>query len=317
MVKQSQEPSDTEKSVDDRLDQLEATYFNAEKTGADPTNSGPEKIDAVDKAQAIENDIAQQGALAAQSCADELGELLHTKFIQLLAEKVRDNKGQLSASDIVDMGDEFRKEIVNIKDAFVKAVESYAMARQKKYTSQTRSNLFHRLLVRNFERQFTDEKTLEKRPDMLSRRMLPGFFNMMMLMFGKPKLAEYEKRMTKLIERLQRDREGEIEWEDIYNAPEARKISLRAEVEIAQYFRDVDKRLSWMVAMVNSNLIPPPDNRTGTAWVFNEEAAKNMLGGLFSDLRLAMNDQNSREAFAKQMGLDVVENLDTVVERFS
>lgn len=317
MVKQSQESSDMGKTADDRLDKLEAAYFNTEKTEEDALKADSSEIDAMEKVQELEDKVAEKGALAAQACADKLGELLHAKFVQLLTEKVRDNKGQLTAADIVEMGDNFRTELTSIKASFLDAVEGYTMAREKKYLSQTRSDFFHRLLVRTFERQFTDEKTLQNQPEMLSRRMLPGFFNMILVMFGKPKLAEYEQRVTALIERLQHDHGGEIEWEDIYNAPEARKISLRAKVEIAQYFEDFDKRLAWMVAMVNSNLIPPSDNRTGTAWVFNESAAENLLMGLFSDLRLAMNDEKSRETFASQMGPNVVKNLDAVIRRIS
>ncbi|MBU0539515.1 MAG: GreA/GreB family elongation factor, partial [Gammaproteobacteria bacterium] len=38
---------------------------------------------------------------------------------------------------------------------------------------------------------------------------------------------------------------SEIEWDDVYQSAEARKICLRAEVEMALHFKNIEKRLQW------------------------------------------------------------------------
>jgi hypothetical protein len=87
--------------------------------------------------------------------------------------------------------------------------------------------------VRKFEHHFRDERKLQADPSYLSRRMIPGFSNMLSLMFGKPQLASYEKRINAVIERLKHENRGELDWEMFYRSLEIKKLMLRAEIKIA------------------------------------------------------------------------------------
>ena len=68
--------------------------------------------------------------------------------------------------------------------------------------------------------------------------------------------------------------------------------------------------------MINSNLIPGDDIRTGAEWTFNDAAAAQLLTSLFVDVRAALKNPNARERFAATLGQEAVGSLDNVVQRF-
>ncbi|MEK9722805.1 MAG: hypothetical protein VW405_04885 [Rhodospirillaceae bacterium] len=180
-----------------------------------------------------------------------------------------------------------------------------------------RGQLFHRLMVKKFEHPFADEKTLQSQPELLSRRMLPGYMNMIHVMFGKARLDTYEERARRLIDRMREAAGGRLDWNDVYKAPEARKLTLLAEVDIARRFEDIDKRLEWMIAVINSNLIPADEHLTGTPWAFNRSAAEWMMTSLLANLRQTIKKDNTRRTIADRVGTDVLAVLDDVTARFA
>lgn len=327
MAKEPGSPSggdDSPSPEDARAEFWEATFFNADgkeiatqsvnETRKPSTPNRPAAPDAADPA--FRQRISREAFADVEKEADDLGEALHAKFMRLLTAKVEETNGHLTADDVREMGEEFKANLKDIKTAFLKAVESYTLARERQHVESARHDHFTRLLVRKFEHRFRDEKKLQDDPVFLSRRMIPGFGTMLSLMFGKPQLASYEKRINAVIERLKHENGGQMDWEQFYRSPEIKKITLRAEIEIAQNFRDVDKRMAWMVAMINSNLIPADERWMGTEWTFNEDAAINLLAALFSDLRAALRNEHARERISGTLGGEVMATLDKVAARF-
>lgn len=325
MTNDPQGPADTgntseEKSREDaRQDEWEEKSFGGggtEVTHDTATVNNPVSNQPTEELMLVQPQTltpAEQSAVQLQ--AEQLGEALYSKFMLLLNSKLKDTGGHLTANDVNDMGEEFRSALAGIENAFLNAVETYANARQSGRTEQPRTNLFQRLLVRSFEESFVDEKALQDEPSLLSRRMLPGFAIMLSMMFGDEKLEDYEMRTHSIIDKLGTGPDGEVDWEAFFNSPKARLLSLQAEIEVAQYFREFDKRMEWMLAMVNSNLIPPEEGRFGDPWVFNIEAARRLLAGFFENLKFTLDSQIARQSIVKRLGTDEVSTLDEVVRR--
>lgn len=321
-------------SEDSRADQWEAAFFSpdGEQIGRKstatsapaphdnrsevPTVNAP-SLPLADGDEALRARLQQEAQQSVEKHADDLGEALHEKFMHLLTAKVSETGGHLTAQDVKEMGAEFKSQMEDIKTAFLDAVESYTQARERSRIESARTNLFTRLMVRKFEHRFRDEKTLHDNPDFLSRRMIPGFSNMLSMMFGKPRLASYEKRARAVAERIRNEHGGQIDWDEFYNAPEVKKLALSAEIEIAKNFQQVDKRLQWMIAMLNSNLIPADDRWHGAEWTFSREAATKLLTSLFADLRAALKNPNARRRFSDSLGEETLTILDGVSARFS
>jgi hypothetical protein len=308
MAREPREPGGPDGRTDDRQNSWEETAFGAPPREHDvsPAESGHASGGIEDAVHAV-----------ARHHAEELGEALHAKFLQLLTDKVRGQDGQRSMDDVAEMSEAFRAEIETIEARFIEAVESITLSRTPSRKKNGRSQLFHRLMTRNFEDRFADESALRSEPDRLSRRILPGFFTMLSLMLGKPELDAYEKQMNQLVDRLGARHDGTVDWAEVYRSPEARNIALKAEIDIAKYFANADKRLTWMIALINSNLIPPPEYQTGEPWKFEMEAAEKLLAGLFSDVRTALSHAPSRQTFVQHIGADTVSTLDKVTERFN
>lgn len=332
MVKEPNGSSDAGKKADNGIEQLEASFFTADGQEVNRKSQSDDRLSTKNSPgvqdspwtgrspvedHGIEKRKSNRASASVKKHADDLGEALYDKFMGILSKKVADNNGQLTPSDIAEMGQEFRKELKNIEAAFLQAVESFTQAREETRVEQSRGQLFERLMVNNFESQFTSEHKLREKPDSLSRRMLPGFSSVLLMMFGKENLAAYERRVSEVIDTLRKEKGGEIEWDDVYQSAEARKICLRAEVEMALHFKNIEKRLQWMVAVINSNLIPAVHGHAGEAWVFNEAAARKLLTLLFRDLRMALSKDHARKILAERLGADQIAVLENVIGRFS
>jgi len=249
--------------------------------------------------------------------ADELSEAIHSKFMELLSDKVAEKDGHLTAQDLQEMSDDFRRNMDDIKTVFMEAVESFTRAQARSRDDSERKNVFARLMVQKFAHQLVDDRELKRHPERLSRRMLPGFMNALYTMVGTQKQVDFEKQTKAIIHTARTDGNGEVDWEDVYRTPGARMIMLGAEIEMAQHFSAADKRIEWLMAMINSNLIPGQAGLPGADWEMTREAAVRLLGDVFSDLRAALRDSRTREKIRSKLGYDMIVLLDDVATRFT
>ena len=257
-----------------------------------------------------------EATLSAHEHAEELGEALYAKFMHILKKQAKESAGPLNDADIEAMGRAFRAELEVIETAFVKAVEDYAEARQPAREQKSRTRHFHRLLVHNFEHRFADETELHEQPEKLSRRMLPGFFNTLQLMLGERRLARFEKDAQDVVDKLRDRNRGKLDWAEVYRSPGARRLCFQAEVEIAKHFTEMEKRLNWMVAVLNANLIPAEKGSRAGGWEVNRRNAALMLSALIRDLRAALSNRKARQSMENKMGPETVSLLHAITQRF-
>ena len=72
----------------------------------------------------------------------------------------------------------------------------------------------------------------------------------------------------------------------------------------------------WLLAMVNSNLIPLDDGLPGSDWKFTRAGANQVLRAIFSDLKTTFEDKTVRAKVVKKLGQDAMDILDSVADRF-
>lgn len=270
-----------------------------------------------DNSSALKKRLDAKAAESAEEKAEELSEAIYAKFMNLLSESIMEKGGNLTMDDVAEMGEAFNSQLGEIKETFLSAVESYTHAREENRVNTERGNVFHRVMSHSFEHNLVPEKQLKDAPENMSRRMLPGFYNAMSMMFGPPKLARYEEKTKLAVDRLLKESNGQIEWEEVYVTPEIRRISLRSQIDIARHFKNTEKRLDWLIAMVNSNMIPLEEGKRSSGWSFTRETAENLLTFLFKDLHAALQNQGTRQRFTAELGAETVTILDTVTKRFS
>ena len=249
----------------------------------------------------------------------ETSMMLHYAPDKVDMDKAEDFENSLSEieADIDAMGQEFRAQLVTIEAVFVKAVEDYARGQVQPREEKSRTNHFQRLLIHNFEHRFANETDLPEQSEKLSRRMLPGFFNMLQLMLGERRLAQFEKNAKDVVSKLRDKNSGTVDWSEVYRSPDARKLCIQAEIEIARHFTEMEKRLNWMVAILNAHLIPADKRTHSHGWVMNTRNAELMLSALLRDLRAALSNQKARAKMEDKLGQQTVTLLHTIAQRFS
>jgi len=200
-----------------------------------------------------------------------------------------------------------------IRTIFLDAVKSYANASQRSLNEEHRKNAFQRLMVHRFEHRLAPDGALDKTPDRLSRRMLPGFFSMLSLMIGQDNLVKCHRQADALVARFRAERGDSFDWAEVYASKEGRRIMLRAEILIARNFRDVEKRIDWLVAFINGNLIAIGRALPGAGWSFSEPAARDLLRDLFSGIRSTMVNKARRDALANSLNEKTFDQLRDLV----
>lgn len=250
---------------------------------------------------------------SAEDYAEDIADLIEQKFMGLLRQRLAQGDGSLNEDDLAEMSTEFRAQMGEIRTIFLDAVKSYANASQRSVNEEHRKNAFHRLMVHRFESRLAPDTALDKTPDRLSRRMLPGFFSMLSLMIGQENLAKCHREADALAARLRAEMGDKFDWAEVYASKEGRRIALRAEILMARNFRDVEKRIDWLIAFINGNLISIGSSRPGAGWSFSEAAARSLLRDLFAGIRATMVNKVRRDALANSLNESTINQLRDLV----
>lgn len=247
--------------------------------------------------------------------ADDLADMIHERFMHLLRDRLEETGGSLNEDDVEELSHEFRDQLSDVREVFLNAVSSHVQSEQRDREHNERQSTFERLMVHRFENRFAPEHVVAKDASKLSRRMLPGFFNALTLLLGPQKLSRYQEKSS-LVKNVLKEKLGdEFSWTKLYGSPHARKISLRAQIDIAQHFQNLDKRIAWLVALVNSNMIPTDDHRPSAGWLFTDSAARQLLKDMLTDLASAMSNKGARDALERELGADSVAAIKNVLQQ--
>ena len=247
--------------------------------------------------------------------ADDLADMIHERFMRLLNARLEQTGGSLNEDDVEELSHEFRDQLSDVREVFLNAVSSHVQSTQREREHNERQATFERLMVHRFENRFAPDHVVAKDNSKLSRRMLPGFFNALTLLLGPQKLNRYKEKSS-LVKNVLKDKLGDdYSWSKLYASPHARKISLRAQIDIAKHFENLDKRIAWLVALVNSNMIPTDDHRPAAGWSFTDSAARQLLKDLFADLAAAMGNKGAKDALERELGTDSVAAIRTVLKQ--
>ena len=138
---------------------------------------------------------------------------------------------------------------------FEQSFDVYVKARERAVWDQQRNYPFDRLMVKKFSNLFRDDGEIG--PDDLSRRMLPGFFVALGMMLGTEVVEKYQQKIRTIVDKVKAGGKSVFDWDDVYADEVAETVSLDAEVGIAGYFEDFDKRAEWFIDLINNHLTSP------------------------------------------------------------
>ncbi len=237
-----------------------------------------------------------------------LADTVVTALVDKLKAEAEARGGHLTSQDLEAMQADFNRQAEALSSVFEQSFEVYVKARERAVWDQQRNYPFDRLMVKKFSKLFRDGGEIG--PDDLSRRMLPGFFVALGMMLGTEVVEKYQEKCRGVVEKVQASGKSVFNWDDVYADEVAETISLDAEVAIAGYFEDFDKRAEWFIELINGHLTPPePSMGAAAGWELNHAGLKNFLGALLTDLRANLDTDNGKMRITKRFGADTCADL--------
>jgi hypothetical protein len=114
------------------------------------------------------------------------------------------------------------------------------------------------------------------------------------------------------------DNPGPIRWDQVAEHPKFHDLIDQALLAMTGYFTDLEKRVPWLVEVINSHLAPPPPEDGRTLWVMDGKKTLLMLGALYADLRSQMaSNQRSLERLYGPCAVQSLAALDKALSAYN
>jgi len=240
-------------------------------------------------------------------------------IIAHLAAAANAQGGTLTAADIEETGRQFiagkgAEFRLELRDHIHQSIVQH----ERELWDQTRKRPFDRMLVKRFSHLFPSENKLEKGTDMLSRRMLPGFFMAIEMMAG-PELFEQCQRACKGRVRARKEDKGDdFLWRDFYGDAEANELVNDMFAVIALHFSDFEKRSEWLLNLLNSHLAPAEDyafeGKAVSDWQMDEASLTRLLQALFSVFHQRFGTEDGRRRIVQRYGDRLCQSIEHILE---
>jgi hypothetical protein len=124
---------------------------------------------------------------------------------------------------------------------------------------------------------------------MLSRRVIPGLICAISAMLGQDRTDAYRRQAEDLVAAHLNPMTGDPLWSEVFADPEAQAMMIDINLAMIGHFMDFERRLGWLVAMVDAHTAPSHDVHDQD-WQFSERHAVAMLLAETQTLRTAMSD---------------------------
>lgn len=273
-----------------------------------PAAAPPQPAPAAKKRKRMSTDPQEQGRMVAESVVGG--------FVGALRGQAARRGGMLSVDDVEALSSSFERQAEVLADTFSRQLKGFAEARNKSHWTHERVNSLNRLVVKKFSHLLVDETEIGKKPDGLSRRILPGFFHALEMMIGKEHLDEFDANANRIVDKLRQRHGAEFSWDHAYAHRDAKALILDLLVAIAPHFEELDKRLEWLRELINSNMPPAKPTSGKPDWTLDQIGLVRLLDAVFADLRTALEDDLGRLRITKRHGFEVLEALLEAFETF-
>lgn len=253
-----------------------------------------------------------------ESCPIDMSHALIMEFVRALEEEAARHAGTLNVAALRALADTFleRHRSTAQPPKFCLSLHNALM------WDERRRHPFERLLVKRFAHLLPARSGDDGVHDgaVLSRRLIPGLMTAIVTMIGFDAYHQAEEMTRTLVDRERAAGALPVNWEHIAHAPEIELLMDRMLATVAGYFAQFDKRVQWLVSVVNSHLGPRPPEDGSMVWAMGERKAVALLSALYKDLRHRLRDDPAgleaevgRQGFAALLALHA--SLNTAEER--
>lgn len=223
-----------------------------------------------------------------EECPIDMSHALIMDFVRMLEDEAARQSGKLDLATLRSMADAFleRHRSTAAPPKFCLSLHNALM------WDERRRHPFERLLVKRFAHLLPARTGDDGVRDgaVLSRRLIPGLMTAIVTMIGFDAYHEAEELTRGLVDRQRAAGAMPVNWEHVAHEPEVELLMDRMLATVAGHFAQFDKRVQWLVSVVNSHLGPRPPEDGSVVWAMGERKAIALLSALYKDLRRRLRD---------------------------
>lgn len=257
-----------------------------------------------------------------RAMCERMTETVVDLFVDRLLEQMKEaGSGAVDRHQISELvrafkGDEQPKVLHRIQSI----AEEWLNAMERDHWGQLRKRPFDRLLVKRFAHLFPPAESLDDGPG-VSRRVLPGLFAAFEKLAGSEFIDQCRGAGRRLFQEYREEFGDDFDWAVFYVHPAATDLLDDLMVVIAWGFKDIDKRLDWMLETINSNLAPPEDyafeGNTVETWRLDRPGLITILHDLFIDFPEQLSNPELRRRFLQRYGEDACASVEAVLDNLA
>lgn len=228
-------------------------------------------------------------------------------FVDYLQQAIKSNSAlKLDAQELAFQSRQFKKEE---KERYLNRTQKIAEQWLDEVTleqrGEARKRAFERVLVKRFSHLFPPNKPL-KNKRAVSRRILPGLMLALEQLAGAEFVQQCRVAGRNILKNVREEKGADFKWSEFYNDPAINDLVDDLMAVVAWSFRDVERRVQWLMNLINLNLAPPEDyvfEGTGIEkWTLQRTGLIDLLSALFSDFRDKLAQEDSSRDMENRYG---------------
>lgn len=254
------------------------------------------------------NDHKPIRELGAPRCKVESHRLL-ALLLQKLEASAQQSNGAVSIDTI-------RQEIASLCTStasnFSKVYRDCLVLLSDEVWEEKRQNALGRLLINDIEAHLTSQVNPDINSDKIPRRAIPPMLNLMSTLVGEPLFQNCYEEARHLRTKLQAEQGKLAVWQEFFAHKEAQRIKTQLLVALSRRFTDFDKRVNWVVQVMNSQLdhqvtVKELDGRP--QWTLRPHHFYNMMDSLVAPMARFLSTEDGEAKMKEKFGVEGVEFL--------
>jgi hypothetical protein len=260
----------------------------------------------------MSDEVTKSIPLTAEDHGKELAKSIVSSFASALKKQAALSGGYLSKPDVDMLIAAYNQQIPKVAKKISKAVNSFSENSIRDMWDPSRTSAFERVLVKQFSALLADDETAAHDHSLIARRSLPGIFMCVRMMAGPELLEVYEQDAFLVMQRVRDDVKENFTWELVYTDKRTVNMVRELLMAIAPYFTELEKRIEWMLPIINSHLSPVEENSPVAEWQMTEAMLINLIAAMYGVIWSLLEDDTSRMHLTKRFGADQLDVLDNL-----
>jgi hypothetical protein len=247
----------------------------------------------------------------------QLAKTIIASFTGALNKQAALNGGYLPKPALDSLAAAYNGQVPKLAKKITATINDFSENSIRDMWDPSRTSAFERVLVKQFSHMIRGDAEVAMSRKFLARRALSGIFMCVRMMIGPEKIEVYEQDAFLIMQRVRDDNEDNFSWETVYADKRISNMVRDLLVGIEPYFANLNKRVDWMLPIINSHLSPVDDNSPVAEWQMTPIMLVTLINELYGSMWGILDNEQDRLRLIKQHGADKVKTLINLRSRLS